>query len=112
MSVVNKSQFERLCVMYKYMRLPGTFCTGQVMLVTRSGYLGEVITGEASTDLIIPDATLDSVSTLVSLLYGGSSTVTHIAYAGLQSLCNSLGLNRGHDKINDQHCSCMINSIA
>jgi len=54
--------------------------------------LGEVITEGASADLIIPNTTLDSVSTLVSLLYGGSSTVTHGVYAGLQSLCHSLGL--------------------
>ena len=62
------------------------------MLVPRSGYLCEVITEGASADLIIPYTTLDSVSTLVSLLYGGSSTVTHVVYAGLQSLCDSLGL--------------------
>ena len=55
-------------------------------------WLGEVITDGASADLIIPNATSDSVSTLVSLLYGGSPTVTHTVFAGLQSLCDSLGL--------------------
>ena len=55
-------------------------------------WLGEVITDGASADLFIPSATSDSVSTLVSLLYGGSPTVTHRVFAGLQSLCHSLGL--------------------
>ena len=60
------------------------------MLVSRSGYLGEAITEGTSADPIIPNASSDSISTLVSLLDGGSSTVTHGIYAGLQSLCHSL----------------------
>ena len=63
-------------------------------MVSRSVWLTECLAGGASADLIIPNvATEDSVSTLVSLLYGGSPTVGVGVYAGLQALCHCLGLN-------------------
>ena len=63
-------------------------------MVSRSVWLAECLTGGASADLIIPNvATEDSISTLVSLLYGGSPTVGVGVYAGLQALCHCLGLN-------------------
>jgi len=66
----------------------------KVLMVSRSVWLTECLAGGASADLIIPNvATEDSVSTLVSLLYGGSPTVGFGVYAGLQALCHCLGLN-------------------
>jgi len=65
----------------------------KVVMVSRSVWLAECLAGEAPHDLVIPNATEDSVSTLVSLLYGGSPTVAFGVYAGIQALCHCLGLN-------------------
>ena len=61
--------------------------------MSRSVWLGEVITGGVSADLIIHDATEASISALVSLLYGDSLTVACGVFAGIQALCHCLGLN-------------------